>query len=286
MPGLRRRWGNVIDAGRISAEREVELIRQWREGDRDAGAEVVFYHIRFTFSIARKYWRDGLDIDELICVGTTGLYRAMERFDESRGIRFSTYATWWIRAEIGDHIFKNRHLVSTGLPYGNSVAPALWDEMRRIELDGGNPTTDENVRHIAEKIGRGERSTRHAMEMLNSGREASLNFPLASDEGVPAEFGDLMESGLPSPEDQVERRERMRTVREEVKEVVTSVLNDSQAKIVNRYFEGRRGGEVPTLASMGRQMGFSRERARQIESIAFRKIRPHLRRKKAVAETI
>ncbi|MGB1469451.1 MAG: sigma-70 family RNA polymerase sigma factor, partial [Candidatus Puniceispirillaceae bacterium] len=160
----------------LDRDHEVNLAKRWRDHDDDqAMHELVMAYARLVVSAASKYRHYGLANGDLIQEGNIGLMQAAKRFDPNRGFRFSTYAAWWIRASIQDHILRNWSIVRTGT---TAAHKSLFFKLRRLrarigEADGG-PLSEEGRRKIAETIGVTVTDV-VTMEQRLSGADMSLN---------------------------------------------------------------------------------------------------------------
>ena len=187
--------GRQLDEARrhpmLAVERELELARAWRDRkDGAAARELVASHLRLVIRIARGYRGYGFPLGELIAEGNLGLVQALGKFDPERGFRFATYAMWWIKAAIQEHILHNWSMVKLGTTSGQKK---LFFNLRRLKAQlgetGGGDLRDESVRHIARELAV---ETGEVVEMNRrlSGGDASLNAPIG-EEGE-HEWGDLL----------------------------------------------------------------------------------------------
>ena len=183
----------------LERDYEVELAEKWRDHD-DAKAmhDLVMAYARLVVSAAAKYRHYGLANGDLIQEGNIGLMQAAKRFDPDKGVRFSTYAAWWIRASIQDYILRNWSIVRTGT---TAAHKSLFFKLRRVrakigEADGG-PLSSEGRQKIAETIGVNVKDV-EVMEQRLSGPDASLNATIASEGENEAQ--DFLADTRPSPE--------------------------------------------------------------------------------------
>lgn len=254
------------DIGRyklLSLDEEIETAKQLgyegRKGEL-AREKMIVSNLRLVVSIARKYTNQGLHIEDLIQYGNMGLMKAVERYDYTRGFKFSTYATWWIRqaitraiADYSKNIRIPVHMYETISKVKNAQR-TLTTELGRI------PSETE----VAEYIDIPEQKVRDAL--LYSLDTISTDTPVGEDEGTT--FLDFFESeDTYNPEMEIEKNELKR----EVADVLNS-LTEKEAKIIRMRF-GMEDGKEHTLEDVGKMFGVTRERIRQIESKAIRKLR-------------
>lgn len=244
----------------LSRDEEYELAKKVRTGDAKAREKLVSSNLRFVVKIAKAYQNRGISLVDLINEGNLGLIRAVGKFDERKGVRFISYAIWWIRQALLRAIAEQSKIVR--LPMNKAgrvrkVARAARDIGQQI---GREPTGEE----IAEKLGLETKEVTDAVAIAK--RDVSLDIPATDNETLT--LSDMIESTLyPSPEEFVERE----TFVEEMKKAVAS-LGRREAKILRLYFG--LGEERPhTLEEIGTMLGLSRERVRQIKQKALSRLR-------------
>ena len=252
----------------LEREYEVELAEKWRDHD-DAKAmhDLVMAYARLVVSAAAKYRHYGLANGDLIQEGNIGLMQAAKRFDPDKGVRFSTYAAWWIRASIQDYILRNWSIVRTGT---TAAHKSLFFKLRRVrakigEADGG-PLSSEGRQKIAETIGVNVKDV-EIMEQRLSGPDASLNATIASEGENEAQ--DFLADTRPSPEQVV--------IDFHDEAVLSKWLNQAMGELSARermiIAKRRLTEEGATLEELGRVLGISKERVRQLEHRALKKMR-------------
>ncbi|WP_371348256.1 RNA polymerase factor sigma-32 [Ancylobacter sp. IITR112] len=257
----------------LEREQEAELARRWREeGDQKALHALIHAHMRLALAIARRFRNYGLPMPDLIQEGHIGLMEAAARFETARDVRFSTYATWWIRAAIQDYVLRNWSIVRGGTSSGQK---ALFFNLRRVRArleraseGGAMPTREEMHRSIAEKLGVSPTEVARMDARLNI-PDLSLNAPLAVGEEDGGERLDQLVAPDPLPDEQVSReidgeRQRRWLVR------ALRGLNEREFRIIKAR---RLNDESETLEVLGARLGISKERVRQIESRAIEKLR-------------
>ncbi|GAB4189740.1 MAG: RNA polymerase factor sigma-32 [Thalassobaculales bacterium] len=253
---------------------ELDLTRRWREcGDESALHRLVRAHGRMVVASAMRLRHYGLPIGDLVQEGNLGLLQAAARFEPERDLRFATYAAWWVRAAMQDHVLRNWSIVRTG---STTAQKALFFNLRRlrqrIERESGAPLSLEGRRQIAAAIGVPV-SEVEAMEQRLASADQSLNAPLGEEGG--GEVGDLFADPRPDPETVVigtrDAAARSRWLAQALAE-----LTPRERRIIA---ERRLAEEARTLDDIGRELGVSKERVRQIESGALSKLRRALLRR-------
>ena len=265
---------NAMKQPLLEREHEVELAVAWRDND-DASAmhDLVMAYARLVVSAAAKYRHYGLPNGDLIQEGNIGLMQAAKRFDPDKGVRFSTYASWWIRASIQDYILRNWSIVRTGT---TAAHKSLFFKLRRVrarigEADGG-PLSFEGRQKIAETIGVNVKDV-EVMEQRMSGPDASLNAPVAID--GEHEMQDFLACQRPSPEQVV--------LELHDEKVLSNWLNQALQELSSRermiIFKRRLTEDGATLEELGHVLGVSKERVRQLEHRALKKLKKSLEEK-------
>ena len=255
----------------LEREHEVELATKWRdEGDNRAMHELVMAYARIVVSAASRYRYYGLSNGDLIQEGNIGLMQAAKRFDPDRGVRFSTYAAWWIRASIQDHILRNWSIVRTGT---TAAHKSLFFKLRRLrarigEADGG-PLSHEGRQKIAETIGVTVADVT-VMEQRLSGADGSLNAAVSQESESEAQ--DFLADDRPNPEQVV--------IELHDGEVLSRWLNDALSELSPRerliVMKRRLQDDGATLEQLGGVLGVSKERVRQLEHRALKKLKKSL----------
>ncbi len=252
----------------LTREREQELAIRWREDeDEDALHELVRSYARLVAGMASRFRNYGLPAGDLLQEGNVGLLQAAARFEPERGVRFSTYATWWVRSAMQDYILRNWSIVRTGT---TSAQKSLFFNLRRlrarIEGQSGSPLDGEGRERIAQEL-RVPRRDVEAMEMRIAAIDQSLNAPIG-DEGDD-NWQDLLPDTRPSPEAVVtglhDRAHRRRWLRSAL-----ASLPDREQRIVRCRLLTE---EPVTLEALGRELGVSKERVRQLERRALNRLK-------------
>ena len=267
-----------MKAEMLDAETEAELARAWRD-DRDAAAlhRLIQAYLRLAISMAGKFRRTGLSHSDLIQEASLGLMKAADRFDPDRGVRFSTYAVWWIRAGLQDHVMRNWSIVRTG---STTSQKSLFFKLRRVQarLEREAMARGEHLdsHQICEKIATEIGVSRADAEMMMgrmAGSDMSLNAQQSTEESG-REWVDLLEDEDALGADTVVRRrdhDKLRTRLDEAMKVLTP-----REQFILR--ERRMRDDGRTLADLGDEMGLSKERVRQLEAAALTKMRTVLER--------
>jgi len=266
----------AMKAELLDAETELQLAYAWRD-QRDEAAlhRLITAYMRLAISMASKFRRYGAPMNDLIQEAGLGLMKAAYKFDPDRGVRFSTYAVWWIKASIQDYVMRNWSMVRTG---STSSQKSLFFNMRRVQarLEREAQAAGENLdRHqlrqmIATEVG----VPLHDVEMMEgrlSGSDFSLNATQSSeDEG--REWIDALEDDGAQAAETVEHRHDTDTLREWLL-CALNALNERERFIVRE----RKLRDAPrTLESLGQELKLSKERVRQLEAAAFTKMRKSL----------
>jgi len=261
----------ALSAPYLDREEEHDLAVRWKEDkDQDALNRIAVSHMRLVISMATKFRGFGLPIGDLIQEGHVGLLEAAARFEPEREVRFSTYASWWIRASIQDYILRNWSIVRGGT---SSAQKALFFNLRRLRarLAQGSerlPATS-IYREISTALGVSV-SDVAMMDSRLSAPDTSLNAPLL-DDGA-ADRMDFLISDDPRPDEVVEETIDVERRHGWLHDAL-GVLNQRELQII---CERRLKDEGATLESLGETMGISKERVRQIESRAMEKLKSAL----------
>jgi len=260
----------------LDAETELRLAYAWRD-DRDERAlhRLIAAYMRLAISMAGKFRRYGAPMNDLIQEASVGLMRAADKFDPDRGVRFSTYAVWWIRASIQDYVMRNWSMVRTG---STSAQKALFFNMRRVQAQlereaaarGENLDRHQLLQKIATEVGVPLRDV-EMMDGRLSGADLSLNATQSTeDEG--REWIDALPDNSAQAEEIVQESHDHETVRDWLDQAMAQ-LNAREQLIVR---ERKLREDSRTLESLGNELGLSKERVRQLEAAAFTKMRKTL----------
>jgi len=262
----------------LDAETELSLAYAWRD-QRDEAAlhRLITAYMRLAISMAAKYRRYGASMNDLIQEAGLGLMKAADKFDPDRGVRFSTYAVWWIKASIQDYVMRNWSMVRTG---STSSQKSLFFNMRRVQariereaMARGEELDGHQLREmIAHEVGVPLRDV-EMMEGRLSGTDFSLNATQSTeDEG--REWIDTIEDDGARGDELVEKDHDNVALRLWLGDAMAR-LNDRERFIVR---ERKLRDDPRTLESLGTELSLSKERVRQLEAAAFQKMRKHLER--------
>ena len=244
----------------LTRDQEIELAQKTEAGDQRAKDKLTSSNLRLVVSIAKKYIGRGMSFLDLIQEGNKGLIRAVEKYQWKKGFKFSTYATWWIRQAITRAIADQARTIRIPVHMVETINKLIRVSRKLMQTLGREPTPEE----IAEKM---EISTDKVREILKiSQKTTSLETPIGDDED--SYLGDFIEdTKQASPYELTSQR----LLRENIEEVLSG-LSDRESKVLEMRF-GLRGAKPMTLEEVGREFGVTRERIRQIEAKALRKLK-------------
>ena len=243
----------------LTSEEEVELAQKIRKGDRKALDRLTKANLRFVVSVAKQYQNQGLTLSDLINEGNLGLIRAAEKFDETRGFKFISYAVWWIRQSILQAIAEQSRIVRLPLNQVGSVNKINRILSKFEQENERKPSVDE----IAERTDIPEEKVGEAM--MVSGRHVSVDAPF-----VDGEENSLLDVLVNDNAPMADKQLLLESLRTEIASLLQS-LNDRERKVV-RAFYGIGEPEL-TLEEIGNKYGLTRERVRQIKEKAIRRLR-------------
>lgn len=244
----------------ITAEEEVELAQRIKAGDKIALEKLTKANLRFVVSVAKQYQNQGLSLPDLINEGNLGLIKAAQRFDETRGFKFISYAVWWIRQSILQALAEQSRIVR--LPLNkigsinkiNKAYASLEQEHERA------PSAEE----ISDQLDMTEDDVKESMK--NSGRHVSMDAPLV--EGEDSNLYDVLRSGeSPNPDKEL----MIESLRVEIERSLQT-LTPREADLIRLYF-GLNGNHPMTLEEIGETFDLTRERVRQIKEKAIRRLK-------------
>ncbi len=262
----------AMKAPLLEKEHEFELAQRWRKHrDPKALEELMISYLRLVISMASKYRHYGLPANDLVQEGCIGLIQAADRFEVERNIRFSTYASWWIRSSIQDFVLRNWSIVRTGT---TTSQKKLFFNLRRLrsiigqhtQSDAAGPMSAETRRQIADQLDVKLQEVDY-MEVRMGRHDQSCNAPVLED--GESEWQDYYRDERPAPEEMcmISHDSRKRSVW--LKKAMESLTEREQ-----HIIQQRRLNELTvTLAILGDELGISKERVRQIEHQAMGKLR-------------
>lgn len=246
----------------ISAEEEVRLAQLIREGDKRALERLTKANLRFVVSVAKQYQNQGMSLPDLINEGNLGLIKAAERFDETRGFKFISYAVWWIRQSILQALAEQARIVR--LPLNkigtiNKINRAYSELEQKFERP---PSAEEMAEHLECSV----QDVRNSMQ--NSGRHVSMDAPLVADDESSSSMYDILPNdSLPGPEKGLV----LDSLRKDIERSL-STLTSREGDVVRLYF-GLNGKHPMTLEEIGERFELTRERVRQIKEKAIRRLK-------------
>ena len=251
----------------LSPDEETELAKRMAEGDSYAKKRLSEANLRLVVSIAKKYVGRGMQFLDLIQEGNLGLLKAVEKFDYTKGFKFSTYATWWIRQAITRAIADQARTIRIPVHMVETITKVKKVSSQLLHETGHDPSAEE----IADKLEMPAERVREIMRIAQD--PVSLETPIGEEED--SHLGDFIpDDDAPAPADAAS----LMLLKEQLNEVL-STLTDREAKVLRLRF-GLEDGRSRTLEEVGKECDVTRERIRQIEAKALRKLRHPSRSKK------
>lgn len=250
---------------RLSRQEEQELARRYIGGDVAAAHRLILSHLRFVHHVARRYGRDGHALSDLVQEGTVGLIEAVRRFNPDRGVRLSTYAMWWIRASIQDHIVRSRSLVKIGT---TAAQKAMFLNLRRrmgafADLE---TVSDDITKVVADRFSTSVEEVRRFARRI-ARPDQSLDAPVSAESNDT--WVDYLPDSRPSPEDRLSRLRDSRAVFSSLAKGLANLPPRERLIIRRRFF----AEPAPSRAALGAELGLSKERVRQLEVRALERLR-------------
>ena len=251
----------------ITAEEEVELAQRIREGDQIALEKLTKANLRFVVSVAKQYQNQGLSLPDLINEGNLGLIKAAQKFDETRGFKFISYAVWWIRQSILQALAEQARIVRLPLNQVGSLNK-INKAFSRLEQEYERPPSAEE---LAEALEVPEEKVKESLNV--SGRHVSMDAPLSSSE----DGGTLMDVMANGDSPKADQQLMAESLQKEIERSL-STLTDKEREIIRLFF-GIGMNHGLTLEEIGSKFNLTRERVRQIKEKAIRRLRHTSRNK-------
>ena len=246
----------------LTADEEVTLAQKIKQGDRQALERLTKSNLRFVVSVAKQYQNQGLSLGDLINEGNLGLIKAAQRFDETRGFKFISYAVWWIRQSILQALAEQSRIVRLPLNRVGSLNKVAKAFSKLEQVYEREPSPEE----LAEDL---SLSTSEVVDTIKiSGKHISMDAPFAQEDGN--NLYDVLQDKQGNDPDQGLANE---SLRKEIQRALTS-LSDREADVIMYYF-GLNNEKEMTLEEIGLRLSLTRERVRQIKEKAIKKLRHH-----------
>lgn len=244
----------------LSEREEKELAKKIREGDKKALEKLILGNLRFVVNVAKEYQGKGLTLAELINEGNYGLIKAAQKFDETKNVKFISYAVWWIRQSIMKAILENNSNIRIPLSQITKINAVNRAQQEILDQENRVPTFKE----IADKIGMSENEVKNILNLNKV--ELSLSDPIGDDENL--YLGDtIIEENELSPEETLLRKRYKETLKNQLEK-----LSEREAFVLKKYF-GLDDYRPHTLEEIGKELNISRERVRQIKDRAINKLK-------------
>ncbi len=265
-PSLDKYLHEIAKVELISAEEEVDLARKIKTGDEKALDLLIKANLRFVVSVSKQYQNQGLSLPDLINEGNLGLIKAAQRFDETRGFKFISYAVWWIRQSILQALAEQARIVRLPLNkigYINKINRTFSELEQKFEREP-------SILEIAQALELAPKDVKESLK--TSGRHVSMDAPINSDEEGNM-YDIILSDDMPSPD----RELLNESLRKEIERAL-STLTYREANIVRLYF-GLNGKHPHTLEEIGETFNLTRERVRQIKEKAIKRLKQSTRNK-------
>lgn len=262
--------GEVRRQPMLTREEEITLARRSSMGDQVAAARLVVCHLRFVVRIARAYRSYGLPMADLVQEGTLGLLHAVRKFNPDQGNRLATYAMWWIRAAIQEHVVRSWSLVRVGT---TAAHKALFLNLRRraaLASLGEAPLNEDQARGLARRF---DLPLGEVLALARRVFQPDRSLNVASDERGRNEWLGQIPDERPTPEEDLADRHHQRLWRGLVQRALGALPHREQVIIRRRYLSEAK----TTFDALSRELGLSKERCRQLEASAMDKLKAALR---------
>jgi RNA polymerase primary sigma factor len=258
----------LIDIQRLpmitDAAEERRLARKAQQGDSEAAERLVTANLRFVISYVKKYQGHGLDLGELVAIGNEGLLKAVKKFDPDHGVKFISYAVWWVRQAVLKALAEQTRSVRIPLNQNSSLIKMSRTETFLSQVLGREPTDQEIATALSDSV----ENIRSARRMTSP--ELSLDAPVERSEKGSGTMGERF-AGIESGD--IEDQTDAHLMREFIDRIFERYLTPRERKILSLYYGMDEGSEALTLERIGELLGVTRERIRQIRERAFEKLR-------------
>ena len=243
---------------------ERRLARRAQQGDETAAERLVTANLRFVISYVKKYQGHGLDLSELVAIGNEGLLKAVRKFDPDQGVKFISYAVWWVRQAVLKALAEQTRSVRIPLNQNSQLIRLSRAETILSQVLRRDPSDDE----VARLIGETPETVRAARQMTST--EVSLDAPIDRSDREASTLGERFSGGDGA---EIEDVTDFKLMREFIVKVFQKYLTPRERKILSLYYGLEEGSEAMTLERIGALLGVTRERIRQIRERAFEKLR-------------
>jgi RNA polymerase primary sigma factor len=244
-------------------EEERRLARRAQQGDQAAAERLVTANLRFVISYVKKYQGHGLDLSELVAIGNEGLLKAVKKFDPDQGVKFISYAVWWVRQAVLKALAEQTRSVRIPLNQNSALIRMGRAETILSQVLKRDPTDDE----LAKLLEESPDDVRSARQLTTS--EVSLDAPVDRSDRDASTFGER----FVSTDDDIEETTDSKLMREHIDRALRQHLTPRERKILYLYYGLDETAEAMTLERIGELLGVTRERIRQIRERAFEKLR-------------
>lgn len=253
----------------LSAEEETELAVKAAAGDKLAKDKIVKANLRFVVSIAKKYQKKGIELDDLISEGNIGLLTAIEKFDVSKGYRFISYAVWWIRQSIMKAICEKSRSIRLPLNRANELVQ-IEHAKKVVASYGENLTEEQELSEVANLL---NMDTKHVREMLSISKEMlSLDMEVSGKDSSTTTVGEMIEDTV---FEQPEEKSISSAMTKDLNDVIDT-LKPAEAKVLRMRY-GLTGKKPMSLKEIGDEFSLTKERIRQIEIRALKRMQHPVR---------
>lgn len=249
----------------LSNEEEIELAEKAAAGDRNAKNKIINANLRFVVTIAKKYQKKGLDIEDLISEGNIGLLNAIEKFDVTKGYRFISYAVWWIRQSILKAVCEKSRAIRLPLNRANELV-RIEHAKKEINSCGISLSEEDEIKEVANML---NMDSTHVRELVNISKEmTSLDSEIYGKDNSFTSMGELLEdTRYATPEAQLIEED----MNKEINDVIDT-LKPNEAQVLRMRY-GLDGQKPMSLKEVGEVFDLTKERIRQIEKLAIKRMR-------------